>query len=79
MANSQTPTSRRRRAENATAWNRAQEAGGWRTIAVMLSPESLAALDRLAALYGTKKSAIAAAIEQADGKLARSDSRTRGE
>jgi hypothetical protein len=68
MANSQTSASKRRRAENATAWNRAQEAAGWRTIAVMLSPESLAALDRLAARYGTRKAAIAAAIEQADNR-----------
>jgi len=66
MPNSQTPTSRRRRAENATAWNLAQEAAGWRTIAVMLSPDSIAALDRLAAKHGTRKAAIAAAIEQAD-------------
>jgi hypothetical protein len=66
MPNSQTPTSRRQRAENATAWNRAQERDGWRRINVMLSPESLAALDRLAARYGTRKAAIAAAIEQAD-------------
>jgi len=66
MANSQTPTSRRQRADNATAWNRSQEAEGWRTIAVMLSPESLAALDRLVERYGTRKTAIAAAIAQAD-------------
>ena len=66
MPNSQTTTSRRQRAENATAWNRAQERDGWRSITVMLSPESLAALDRLAARYGTRKAAIAAAIERAD-------------
>ena len=66
MANSQTPASKRRRADTATAWNRAQEAEGWRTVAVMLSPESIAALDRLAARYGTRKAAIAAAIELAD-------------
>jgi hypothetical protein len=66
MPNSQAPNSRRRRAENATAWNRDQEAEGWRTITVMLPPESLAALDRLAVRYGTRKAAIAAAIEQAD-------------
>ena len=66
MPNSQTPTSRRRRATNATAWNRSQEAEGWRTIAVMLSPESIAALDRLAARYGTRKAAIAASITIAD-------------
>ena len=66
MPNSQTTTSRRRRAKNATAWNRAQERDGWRTVAVMLSPDSLAALDRLAARYGTRKAAIAAAIAQAD-------------
>ena len=66
MSNSQTPTSRRRRAENATAWNREKEAAGWRLVGVMLSPESLAALDRLVERYGTRKAAIAAAIEQAD-------------
>ena len=66
MPNSQTPTSRRQRAENATAWNRAQKRDGWRSINVMLSPESLAALDRLAAKHGTQKAAIAAAIAQAD-------------
>ena len=66
MPNSQAPNSRRRRAENATAWNRAQEAEGWRNINVMLSPKRIAALDRLAARYGTRKAAIAAAIEQAD-------------
>ena len=66
MANSQTPTSRRQRAENATAWNDDLKVAGWKNKNVMLSPESLAALDRLVDRYGTIKAAIAAAIEQAD-------------
>jgi hypothetical protein len=69
MPNSQTPASKRRRAENATAWNSAQEAAGWKLVGVMLSPESLAALDRLVERYGTRKTAIAAAIEQAADNL----------
>lgn len=66
MTNSQTPASRAARARNATAANQAKLAAGWERLNTFIPPESATALDRLVAVYGSKRAAIVAAIAALD-------------
>lgn len=64
MPNSNSPHSRRLRADNARRWESAQKAAGHVKLAVLLPPESAAQLARLAKVHGTKTAAIIAALAQ---------------
>jgi hypothetical protein len=70
MANSNSPRSRRARQESAERWTKERVEAGGRRLFVVLPAESVAALDRLVAVYGTKVAAIAAAIADLDRRTA---------
>lgn len=62
MGNANTPHSRRLRAESAKRWTAERISEGWRRVTVMLPPDALARLDRLASRHGTLSKAVAAAL-----------------
>lgn len=64
MANSNNPTTRRLRQENAERWIAQKKAGGAVKIAVLLPAESAAKLKKLAEIHGNKTAAIIAAIDR---------------
>lgn len=63
MPNSNTPHSRRCRAENAARWEAEKKAGGAKRVTVLLPPDDAARLDRLSVVHGTKTAAVVAALE----------------
>ncbi|NCC41545.1 MAG: hypothetical protein EOM21_19425 [Gammaproteobacteria bacterium] len=67
MANAQTPHSRNLRAETAAARRKRLEREGWRQVNVLLPPESIEALDQLAARLGSRQAAMIDALERRKG------------
>lgn len=62
MPNSQSPTTKASRARNAARWVKGQQAQGAYRLSVLLPPTSAAQLQALAAIHGSKRAAIIAAL-----------------
>lgn len=65
MPNSQTPANKAARAKNAARWIKEQEAQGAYRLSVLLPPASAAQLQALAAIHGSNRAAIIAALDAA--------------
>ncbi|MCK7581087.1 MAG: hypothetical protein MZV65_39325 [Chromatiales bacterium] len=61
--NAQTPHSKRLRAETATARRERLQSEGWRQVNILLPPDSIAALDRLAQTHGSRTAAMIDALK----------------
>jgi len=62
MPNSQSPTTKAIRAKNAARWIKERQAAGAYRLSVLLPPTSAAQLQALAAIHGSKRAAIIAAL-----------------
>lgn len=58
MPNSNSEHSRTLRERTARAWERERKAAGYKRVVVLLSPEAVAALDRLAEIHGNRTAAL---------------------
>lgn len=65
MANSPSPGSKASRARNAARWVKAQQDQGAYRLSVLLPPASAQQLQALAAIHGSRRAAIIAALEAA--------------
>lgn len=65
MSNANTPHSRRLRAETASARRARLQGEGWRQVNILLPPETIDGLDRLAEIHGTRTAAMIEAIRAA--------------
>lgn len=61
--NAQTEHSRRLRAETATARRERLQSEGWQQVNLLLPPDTIAALDRLATLHGSRTAAMIDALK----------------
>ena len=61
--NAQTEHSRRLRAETATARRKRLQSEGWQRVDLLLPPDTIAALDRLAVRHGSRTAAMIEALK----------------